>query len=293
MRHLQTRPTHLLAAFTINLALTAAFWSGCVLAAPSSSAIIIVTNTNDSGTGSLRAALAAAGTGNVVQFSLPANSTIVLTSGELVVHVALTIDGSTAPNLTVSGNHASRVLLTIAPLTIRELTIADGSSSAAGGGISATDAHTLTGAHVVNNRSDGAGGGCGFPGSSVSAPALPGRPAGAAAFDLNLFYQVRDEVLAATPDGQRYTDLYDTYSPHIAYHLLAEPGLADDALDLLDLWQPALQTILDGGAMSQTIGAELTRLGPLDDYAGMSVETAHSAVVGNVVYLPAVLGADK
>lgn len=103
--------------------------------------------------------------------------------------------------------------------------------------------------------------------------------------------------------------------PYIAYHLLA-----DDALELLELWQPALQalvdgqgasatlavtqtqalqgflarlTILDGGAMGQAISAELARLGPLDDYAGLSVEAARGAVVGYAVYLPLLMRTEK
>jgi Tol biopolymer transport system component len=162
---------------------------------------------------------------------------------------------------------------------------------------------------------------CGEPSqSSVSDPTWRGRAVRAAPPDLDLLYRVRDEILAVTPEGQRYTELYYTYSPHIAYHLLAEPGLADDALDLLTLWRPALQalvdgqgesvslavtqtqalhaflerlTILDGGAMRQAIHAELARLGPLNNYAGLSVEAARGAVVGYALYLPLMMRADK
>ena len=90
------------------------------LAAPPSAAasILVVTNTTDSSPGSLRAVLIAAQMNDTIQFSLTANSTIVLTSGELTVTVPLTIDGSTATNLTLSGNGASRVIEATAPLTV-------------------------------------------------------------------------------------------------------------------------------------------------------------------------------
>lgn len=159
MRYLQARTTRLLVAFAISLTLTAALWRICALAAPLSPTVVIVTNTNDSGPGSLRAALTAVNAGDVVEFNLPANSTITLTSGELAVHRALTIDGSSALNLTVSGKRASRVLLATAPLTIRDLTITDGNASEDGGGILATAALTLTRVRVVNNKSDSSGGG--------------------------------------------------------------------------------------------------------------------------------------
>ena len=54
---------------------------------------IIVTNTGDSGAGSLRQALADAQDGDTISFSLPASSTIVLTSGELTIAKNVTIIG--------------------------------------------------------------------------------------------------------------------------------------------------------------------------------------------------------
>ena len=145
--------TRLLIASTISTVLTLTLWAMCTVSAQSLPTTITVTNTNDSGPGSLRAALAAAGAGGVVQFSLPASATIVLTSGELAVDAPLTIDGSTVVSLTVSGNHGGRVFSVTAPLTIRALPIADGVSTGSGGGINTSDALTLTGVHLVNNTS--------------------------------------------------------------------------------------------------------------------------------------------
>jgi hypothetical protein len=66
-------------------------------------AVITVTNIDDSGAGSLRDALLTANDGDTIQFSVSANSVIALTSGELTVTKAITLDGSTATNLAVSG----------------------------------------------------------------------------------------------------------------------------------------------------------------------------------------------
>src|SRR5207245_977056 len=73
----------------------------------------VVSNTNDSGAGSLRQAMLdanAAGGSNTIRFQLAAGpQTITLTSGQLTIASNLTITGPGAANLTLSGNNASRV----------------------------------------------------------------------------------------------------------------------------------------------------------------------------------------
>jgi hypothetical protein len=71
---------------------------------------LTVTNNLDSGTGSLRADIAAAHNGDTIVFAPSLDGqTITLTSGELLIRKNLTIAGPGAGELTVSGNHASRV----------------------------------------------------------------------------------------------------------------------------------------------------------------------------------------
>lgn len=74
--------------------------------------IITVTSAADSGAGSLRAAIAAATPGSTIQFaSNLANQTITLSSGQIEIAPGknITIDGSAASGLTISGNNASRI----------------------------------------------------------------------------------------------------------------------------------------------------------------------------------------
>ncbi|MCD8489797.1 MAG: DUF4347 domain-containing protein [Desertifilum sp.] len=92
-------------------------------------ATAIVTTTADSGAGSLRNAIATANPGDTIIFSASlANQTITLTSGQLEINKNLTIDGSAAANLILSGNNTSRVinLHSYQTLNIQNLTIANG-----------------------------------------------------------------------------------------------------------------------------------------------------------------------
>jgi hypothetical protein len=72
-------------------------------------ATITVMNTNDSGTGSLRQALADANDGDTIEFDVAVTGTIMLTSSELLVNDDITISGPGANTLAVDGNAASRV----------------------------------------------------------------------------------------------------------------------------------------------------------------------------------------
>ncbi len=97
--------------------------------------IITVTNTNDSGPGSLRQALADANGGDSIDFAV--TGTIGLTSGELLVDKAISISGPGAEKLAVNGNSQSRVfhITSGQTVTISGLTITDGHVSDSGGGI--------------------------------------------------------------------------------------------------------------------------------------------------------------
>src|SRR5947207_7224602 len=96
---------------------------------------ITVTNTNDSGPGSLRQALADANDGDTINFAV--TGTIGLTSGELLVDKSITVSGPGAENLAVNGNIQSRVfhIASGQTVTISGMTITNGHVSDSGGGI--------------------------------------------------------------------------------------------------------------------------------------------------------------
>jgi len=91
------------------LAATAAFgWL-----ASSRAAVITVTNTADSGAGSFRQAIADAQENDTINFAPDVRGTIALTSGELLISKALTIQGPIADQLTIDAGNmlpGSRVL---------------------------------------------------------------------------------------------------------------------------------------------------------------------------------------
>src|SRR2546428_4332446 len=98
----------------------------CAVANPAHAATITVTNTNDSGAGSLRQALADANNGDTITFAV--TGTIGLTTDELLVDKSITISGPGADNLAVNGNAKSRVFYIGAgrTVTISGLTITSG-----------------------------------------------------------------------------------------------------------------------------------------------------------------------
>ncbi|MCA9955291.1 MAG: family 16 glycosylhydrolase, partial [Anaerolineales bacterium] len=114
-----------------------------------------VTNTDDSGPGSLRQAIKLVANDGLVLFDPSlAGSTITLTSGPLVVNnKTVTIDASAAPDVTVSGGGVDRVLVVEATgnATISGLTLADGYGWQLGGGVINNGTLTLDHVTVTNN----------------------------------------------------------------------------------------------------------------------------------------------
>ena len=127
--------------------------------------LLAVTNLMDSGAGSLRDEIAATAAGGTVTFMPGLSGTITLTTGQLLVDKALTIDGSGA-TVTVSGNNTSRVFkiddgadATFRDVTIRQLTITDGVATDEGGrfdggGILSFENLTLDTVTLSNNRAN-------------------------------------------------------------------------------------------------------------------------------------------
>jgi uncharacterized protein (TIGR03118 family) len=132
---------------------------------------LTVLNANDSGADSLRADIAAAHSGDTINFARSlAGQTIRLTSGELAISKSLDIEGPGADRLTISGNNASRVFDISGSATnvkIANLTVADGLATGTtivgpkgpvtlGGGILNTGANvTLANVTLVGNQALG------------------------------------------------------------------------------------------------------------------------------------------
>jgi Right handed beta helix region len=137
-----------------------ALTGAAIMSLPSVQAMTItVTNTNDSGPGSLRQALSDANNGDMIDFdSSLKGETITLTSGQLVVNRSVTISGLGANNLTVDGNANDRVFY-INPgntVTISGLTITNGHHAYGGGGIY-NDRATLTVSNSTLSSNYGSG----------------------------------------------------------------------------------------------------------------------------------------
>ncbi len=139
------------------------FWVGDVnnnrvlMYGTSCSSAITVTNNADSGAGSLRQAIADVCAGGTITFNN--NYTITLTSGQLAVTKALTIDGG-ANAIVLDGNaYASRVINATAAITLSNLTIQNGGGVATGGGLYAGAPATITNVSFLNNKVTFQGGG--------------------------------------------------------------------------------------------------------------------------------------
>ncbi len=127
-------------------------------------ATLTVTNLNDSGAGSLRATIAAAASGDTINFAV--TGTITLAS-ELAIDKNLTIQGPGANLLTISGNNAVRVfnIGNVTPainVTLADLTIANGLApiNSGGGGIVnlSTGTVNVTNSMLSGNSATGGGG---------------------------------------------------------------------------------------------------------------------------------------
>jgi predicted outer membrane repeat protein len=132
-------------------------------------AIITVTSAADNGAGSLRAAIAAAQSGDTIQFAPSlANQTIRLTSGQIEISPGknLTIDGAGAVNLTISGNNTSRILFVnsnrdfATNVSVKNLTFTNAYTADQGGAILGENKANITVENVkfTNNRADKGGG---------------------------------------------------------------------------------------------------------------------------------------
>ncbi|MEH2044356.1 Calx-beta domain-containing protein [Nostoc sp.] len=145
----------------------------------------IVTNTNDSGAGSLRQAIINANNDPGIEtilfdttgiFGDATPDTITLTSGELNVTEGVIIQGTGANKLTISGNNTSRVFNASASLSIDGLKITGG-NAANGGGINSTSSVTVSNSTFSGNTASTSGGGIYSSSATVSNSTFSGNTA--------------------------------------------------------------------------------------------------------------------
>jgi hypothetical protein len=125
--------------------------------------IDIVGNSNDSGAGSLRDAIANANPGDTIEFDMSpghVTSPITLTTGELSISQNLKIVGPGPSELTISGNSASTIfgIANGVNATLSGMTLANGQSASSAGGIYNLGHLTLTDDVLSNNTGALAGG---------------------------------------------------------------------------------------------------------------------------------------
>jgi hypothetical protein len=127
----------------------------------------LVTNANDSGAGSLRAAMLAANTGDVIWFNPTAfnfAATLNLLSPLPTIARVLAIQGPGADRFTVRRDDDAgdfgifNIVSGLAGVSLTGLTVSNGRTTSTGGGIQSVSPLTLSGVHVSGNQS-GFGGG--------------------------------------------------------------------------------------------------------------------------------------
>jgi hypothetical protein len=130
-----------------------------------SAATITVTNTNDSGAGSLRRSMADAAPDDTINFSESLSGGTIILASQLVVDKNLRIQGPGASQLSISGNHACRVFLISAGVTVTltQISISDGFIPDGDSGAGINNAGTLTiNYSAIRNNTTGEGEGIGI-----------------------------------------------------------------------------------------------------------------------------------
>jgi hypothetical protein len=135
-----------------------------VLAGGATASAQVVTNTADSGPGTLRSAITNAASGAVITFDPNLSGATITLSNTLTINTNLTIDASAlSGGLLINGNRAVTVFNVVSNITVflNSLTITDGYSTNYGGGIYNNGTLTLTNCILSGNSAPYGSGGCG------------------------------------------------------------------------------------------------------------------------------------
>jgi len=144
----------------------------CLLASAAScvssfASTLTVTNAFDDGPGSLRATVAAAAAGDVIQFEPSLNGQAIFLASQINVTRELRIEGPGADKITISGDNRTRIFSATAPLTLTGLTLKSGLGN--GGALMVLRARaTVIGCIFTENAApNGTGGAIYNPGSPL------------------------------------------------------------------------------------------------------------------------------
>ena len=160
-----SRPFQRPRATLLTVAASLAFAAHLLLAGSAFAATVIVTDPSDTvGPPTLRQALIDVNAGDTIEFNLLPNTIITVTS-QLAVTKIITIDGTTATNLSVSGGGTTRVFNVTAPATFIGFTVMNGNAGGSGGGLSSTSDITLTSMQFLSNTAAFDGGGASVNGA--------------------------------------------------------------------------------------------------------------------------------
>jgi hypothetical protein len=127
----------------------------------------LVSSLSDSGTGSLRTAIASAGNGDIIDFAHGLHGTIMLAT-DLPINHSVTINGPGANKLSVSGDDANRIfdISGTASVSISGLTVTDGLATSGGGILlEGSAALSLSNCTLTDNEALGTAAGGGFGGA--------------------------------------------------------------------------------------------------------------------------------
>jgi hypothetical protein len=128
---------------------------------------LVVTSALDNGPGSLRATVAAAASGDVIQFDPSLDGQVILLAGQINVTRELTIEGPGADKLTISGGNSTRILSATIPLTLSGVTLKNGLGSGGALLVSRARANVIGCIFADNAAPNGTGGAIYNPGSSL------------------------------------------------------------------------------------------------------------------------------
>lgn len=124
----------------------------------------LVENTSDaaspvSGQHTLRSAIGAATSGDIIEFATSTNGLAIVFGSEIAVNKELTIKGNGSVNTVLDGNNATRMFTISSPLYLEGVTVRNAYFAGAGGAIHTTNSITVKSCVFTGNSSQIVGGG--------------------------------------------------------------------------------------------------------------------------------------